>query len=158
MSLFDEDEPQRPKARPEVLAFLADSKEHPEDDTPRLAYADWLAENGHDARAEFIRTQIEISRVETLPRVTCRPTASRTRGSSGSFPGGSRSRRSNPRPLTLRTSQCQVTPSCAPSARAKPVMLLMLIAAPLGSGAGSPNASRNLAVRATANKPPGCPR
>jgi uncharacterized protein (TIGR02996 family) len=39
---------------------------HPEEDTPRLAYADWLQENGDDdarAQAEFIRTQIERYRL-----------------------------------------------------------------------------------------------
>jgi uncharacterized protein (TIGR02996 family) len=39
-------------------AVLAD----PEDDTPRLAYADWLAENGQPDRAEFIRLQLERAR------------------------------------------------------------------------------------------------
>jgi hypothetical protein len=29
--------------------------------------------------------------------------------------------------LTLRTSQCQVTPPAAPSVRAKPVMLLIVM-------------------------------
>ena len=33
--------------------------EHPAADTPRLAYADWLAENGRPERAEFIRLQCE---------------------------------------------------------------------------------------------------
>ena len=44
-----------------------------------------------------------------LPRVTWRPTASRTLGSRCSEPGGRRRRTSRPRPLTLRTSQCQAT-------------------------------------------------
>ena len=35
---------------------------HPGEDTPRLAYADWLDENGHPERAEFIRVQIELGR------------------------------------------------------------------------------------------------
>jgi uncharacterized protein (TIGR02996 family) len=35
----------------------------PEDDAPRLIYADWLEENGQEARAEFIRVQIELARV-----------------------------------------------------------------------------------------------
>jgi uncharacterized protein (TIGR02996 family) len=34
----------------------------PDDDTPRLAYADWLDEHGDAARAEFIRTQIALAR------------------------------------------------------------------------------------------------
>lgn len=33
----------------------------PDDDLPRLVYADWLEENGDPARAEFIRTQIELA-------------------------------------------------------------------------------------------------
>ena len=46
-------------------AFLADILEHPDDDTPRLVYADWLEENGDtdDAlRAEFIRVQVKLAR------------------------------------------------------------------------------------------------
>jgi len=42
--------------------FLADIVENIDDDTPRLVYADWLAENGHDDRAEFIRVQVERAR------------------------------------------------------------------------------------------------
>src|SRR6478736_3270237 len=34
----------------------------PDDDAPRLIYADWLDEHGDPARAAFIRTQIEIAR------------------------------------------------------------------------------------------------
>jgi uncharacterized protein (TIGR02996 family) len=44
-------------------SFLADICEHPEDDGPRLVYADWLDEHGQGARAEFIRTQIELAKV-----------------------------------------------------------------------------------------------
>jgi len=39
-------------------AFLQDTLEHPDDDTPRLIYADWLDEHGDPDRAEFIRLQI----------------------------------------------------------------------------------------------------
>ena len=42
------------KPGPEVLAFLADCKENPMDDTPRLVLADWLEEQG-DPRGEFLR-------------------------------------------------------------------------------------------------------
>src|SRR5262245_48502857 len=45
-------------ARPEVVAFLADMKEHPDDPTPRLVLADWLEEHGDEAdraRAEYLR-------------------------------------------------------------------------------------------------------
>jgi uncharacterized protein (TIGR02996 family) len=43
--------------------FLDDIVAHIDDDTPRLVYADWLAENGQDDRAEFIRVQIELARL-----------------------------------------------------------------------------------------------
>lgn len=44
-------------------AFLQSILESPEDDTPRLVYADWLDENGDPERAEFIRTQVETARL-----------------------------------------------------------------------------------------------
>jgi uncharacterized protein (TIGR02996 family) len=53
-------------ARPEVLAFLADVKEHPQEDGLRLIFADWLEENGDaldQARAELIRCQVELARL-----------------------------------------------------------------------------------------------
>ncbi len=34
--------------------------ETPAEDVSRLVYADWLQENGHEARAEFIRVQCEL--------------------------------------------------------------------------------------------------
>jgi uncharacterized protein (TIGR02996 family) len=40
----------------------------PEDDTPRLVYADWLDENGQPERASFIRFQIQFARA-LPPRV-----------------------------------------------------------------------------------------
>src|SRR5829696_8618990 len=49
-------------------ALLAAIQAHPEEDTPRLMYADWLDEHGKPRRAEFIRVQIELSRLEHLPR------------------------------------------------------------------------------------------
>lgn len=33
---------------------------HPDDDTPRLVYADWLEENGFDEEAEFIRVECRL--------------------------------------------------------------------------------------------------
>jgi uncharacterized protein (TIGR02996 family) len=36
----------------------------PDDDTPRLEYADWLAANGQPERAELIRVQIDLARLE----------------------------------------------------------------------------------------------
>jgi uncharacterized protein (TIGR02996 family) len=50
-----------------VQAILA----APDDDTPRLVYADWLDDHGDPARAEFIRAQCAIAR---LPEDdVCRP-------------------------------------------------------------------------------------
>ncbi len=40
--------------------------ESPADDLPRLVCADWLEENGEPERAEFIRVQIEIVRLEAI--------------------------------------------------------------------------------------------
>jgi uncharacterized protein (TIGR02996 family) len=47
-------------------AFLSDIVEHPDDDTPRLVFADWLDDHGNDAQrawADFIRVQIERARL-----------------------------------------------------------------------------------------------
>jgi uncharacterized protein (TIGR02996 family) len=41
--------------------FLADICEHPEEDAPRLVYADWLDDHGEPDRAEFIRVQVELA-------------------------------------------------------------------------------------------------
>jgi uncharacterized protein (TIGR02996 family) len=49
-------------------ALLAAIAAHPDEDTPRLVYADWLEEHDRPIRAEFIRLQCEIARKETLPR------------------------------------------------------------------------------------------
>ena len=43
-------------------ALLAAIHAAPEDDAPRLVYADWLEEHGEVERAEFIRIQIEMRR------------------------------------------------------------------------------------------------
>src|SRR5262249_1690047 len=43
-------------------AILADIIANPEDDTPRLVYADWLEENGKETRAEFIRVQLALAK------------------------------------------------------------------------------------------------
>ena len=45
--------------RPELLALLAAIKSEPDDDTPKLALADWLQEQDYPAdraRGEFLRT------------------------------------------------------------------------------------------------------
>jgi uncharacterized protein (TIGR02996 family) len=43
------------------LALLTAIIANPDEDTPRLMFADWLQENGQPERAEFIRVQIEIT-------------------------------------------------------------------------------------------------
>jgi uncharacterized protein (TIGR02996 family) len=43
-------------------ALLAAIIANPDDDTPRLIYADWLDENGQAERAEFIRVQCRMAR------------------------------------------------------------------------------------------------
>ena len=48
---------------PELLAAIV---AHPREDTPRLAYADWLDDHGDTDRARFIRVQYEI---EKLPPI-----------------------------------------------------------------------------------------
>jgi uncharacterized protein (TIGR02996 family) len=50
-------------------AFLEAICETPDDDTPRLVYADWLEENGDSDRAEFIRVQCELARLALPNRV-----------------------------------------------------------------------------------------
>jgi uncharacterized protein (TIGR02996 family) len=44
-------------------AFLDDIVANIDDDTPRLVFSDWLEENGQTERAEFIRVQIERTRL-----------------------------------------------------------------------------------------------
>jgi uncharacterized protein (TIGR02996 family) len=44
-------------------AFLADVIEHPDDDVPRLVFADWLDDQGEAERAELIRVQVELARL-----------------------------------------------------------------------------------------------
>lgn len=54
---------------PQEAAFIADIREHPDDDMPRLIFSDWLQENGQEKRAAFIRIQCELAR---LPPVSAR--------------------------------------------------------------------------------------
>jgi uncharacterized protein (TIGR02996 family) len=44
--------------------FLADIAEHADDDGPRLVFADWLDDHGEHERAEFIRTQVELAKLD----------------------------------------------------------------------------------------------
>src|SRR4051812_48307025 len=43
-------------------ALVAAIAANPDDDTPRLIFADWLQEHGEDDRAEFIRLECELAR------------------------------------------------------------------------------------------------
>src|SRR5215467_10473117 len=47
---------------PDEQGFLAAIRENPDDDTPRLIYADWLDDRGDADRAEFIRVQCELAK------------------------------------------------------------------------------------------------
>jgi uncharacterized protein (TIGR02996 family) len=49
-------------------ALLRAVCENPDDDTPRLVFADWLQENGEEERAEFIRVQCEAARLAANER------------------------------------------------------------------------------------------
>ena len=44
-------------------AFMRAIRAAPDDDAPRLVYADWLEENGDPMRAEFIRVQCTRARL-----------------------------------------------------------------------------------------------
>jgi uncharacterized protein (TIGR02996 family) len=48
-------------------AFLEAILERPDDDAPRLIFADWLEDNGDPDRAEFIRVRIEVARRPPAP-------------------------------------------------------------------------------------------
>ena len=45
----------------EKAALLSAIRETPDDDTPRLVFADWLQENGEEERAEFVRIQCQLA-------------------------------------------------------------------------------------------------
>ncbi|HEY1378820.1 MAG TPA: TIGR02996 domain-containing protein, partial [Gemmataceae bacterium] len=47
---------------PDADAFLRAVIDNPDDDLPRLVYADWLDEHGDAERAEFIRVQCAMAR------------------------------------------------------------------------------------------------
>jgi uncharacterized protein (TIGR02996 family) len=60
--------PESPGLLSDQEALLASVLAEPEEDTPRLIYADWLEENGFSERAEFIRIQCEIAKWEGTNR------------------------------------------------------------------------------------------
>jgi uncharacterized protein (TIGR02996 family) len=51
------------KAHPEATALYQAVLAHPDEDTPRLVFADWLTEHGEHDRAEFIRLQCRLARM-----------------------------------------------------------------------------------------------
>src|SRR5262245_2568400 len=53
-------------------AFLQAIRETPDDDVPRLVYADWLDDHGRADRAELIRVQCRLARLPEEERA--RPT------------------------------------------------------------------------------------
>src|SRR3954470_18857584 len=53
------------KERELLLKAVCDN---PDDDTPRLVFADWLQEHGDEERAEFIRLQIQLARMAYQPK------------------------------------------------------------------------------------------
>jgi uncharacterized protein (TIGR02996 family) len=55
----------RPLTRTEADPLLAAVLAAPDDDAPRLVYADWLDEHGQPERAAFIRNQVELARLPT---------------------------------------------------------------------------------------------
>jgi uncharacterized protein (TIGR02996 family) len=57
--------PDEPGLDPQEAAFLRGVAEDPDDDAPRLIFADWLEENGRADKAAFVRWEVELSR---LPR------------------------------------------------------------------------------------------
>jgi uncharacterized protein (TIGR02996 family) len=48
-------------------ALLKAVCDNPDDDTPRLVFADWLQEHGDEARAEFIRLEVRLQRGRFRP-------------------------------------------------------------------------------------------
>ena len=57
-------EPPRREPTPQDEAFLRAILADPEDDTPRLVYADYLEEHGDPDRAEFIRVQCAMAKLD----------------------------------------------------------------------------------------------
>src|SRR5262245_31674985 len=48
------------------MAFVGTTLADPDDDTPRLIYADWLEERG-DPRGEYVRLAVAIERLQQQP-------------------------------------------------------------------------------------------
>ena len=55
--------PADPGLDPQEAAFLRGVSEDPDDDAPRLIFADWLDEHGRADKAAFVRLEVELSRL-----------------------------------------------------------------------------------------------
>ncbi|VTR93228.1 leucine-rich repeat-containing protein typical subtype : Repeat-companion domain protein OS=Isosphaera pallida (strain ATCC 43644 / DSM 9630 / IS1B) GN=Isop_0392 PE=4 SV=1 [Gemmata massiliana] len=56
-------------------ALLATILAHPDEDTPRLMFADWLQEHNQPLRAEFVRVQVQLADLlRRMARAGLRPT------------------------------------------------------------------------------------
>lgn len=53
-------------------AILRTILDNPDDDAPRLVYADWLDEHGQEEAAEFIRVQVELARSPRWEYAECK--------------------------------------------------------------------------------------
>ena len=53
-----------------ATGFLRDIVENPDDNTPRLVFADWLEDNGQLPR-QFIRVQLERARLPKWDAARC---------------------------------------------------------------------------------------
>src|SRR5262245_27088304 len=74
-----------------LTALLRECAENPEDDAPRMVLADWLEDHGDTARAEFVRVQVELSRLSAYdprrPELEGRERALQTRDNLESWLG-----------------------------------------------------------------------
>jgi uncharacterized protein (TIGR02996 family) len=61
--------PDDPALDPQEAAFLRAVLDDPDDDAPRLVFADWLDDNDRADKAAFVRLEVELSR---LPRLSKR--------------------------------------------------------------------------------------
>ncbi len=52
------------RIHPNQTALLMAIRADPENDIPRLVYADWLVEHNEPERAEFIRVECETQRTD----------------------------------------------------------------------------------------------
>jgi len=78
-------------------AFLAAIHAAPDDDLPRIVFADWLDENGEPERAAFVRRHVADPTRPARARTTSTRSSNRSTGTPSSFckparcsPAGSR--------------------------------------------------------------------